>query len=229
MTSPTSSHIQGNETKTENRLREQICTMAKSMFDRGLTGGSSGNISARTQEGGLLVTPTGSSFAHLDPATLSRFDIDGNQISGDKPTKEMNLHAAFYDTRSTANAVVHLHSCHSVALSLLPQADADSFLPPLTAYSIMRLGKVKLLPYFRPGDPKMGDAVRGLAGKRSAVMLAAHGPVVAGKDLAAAVFAIEELEETAKLAMLLKGQQFQILTETQIQDVVSHFNVEWES
>ena len=213
---------------TENQLREQICRMAKSMFDRGLTGGSSGNISARTEDGGLLVSPTGSTFGALDPANLSRFDINGLQIGGHKPTKEMNLHQAFYDTRSSAGAVVHLHSCHSVARSLLKGVDPDNFLPPLTAYSIMRLGKVKLLPYYRPGDPAMGDAVRGLAGKRSAVMLAAHGPVVAAKDVEAAVYAIEELEETAKLSMLVKGYDVNLLSPEQISDVVTHFNVEWE-
>lgn len=213
---------------SESQLRERICRMAKSMFDRGLTGGSTGNISARTEDGGLLVSPTGSTFGALDPATLSRFDDRGRQIGGDKPTKEMNLHAAFYDTRSAAGAVVHLHSSHSVARSLLTDVDPDNFLPPLTAYSIMRLGKVKLLPYFRPGDPAMGDAVRGLAGKRSAVMLAAHGPVVAGLDVEAACFAIEELEETARLSMLLRGCDINLLSAEAIRDVVTHFDVEWD-
>lgn len=212
----------------ECQLREQICKLAKSMYDRGLTSGSSGNISARTDDGGLLVTPTGSSFGDLDPANLSKFGSSGRQLSGLKPTKEMNLHSAFYETRSSAAAVVHLHSCHSVARSLLPDIDPDNFLPPLTAYSIMRLGKVKLLPYYRPGDPAMGDAVRGLAGKRSAVMLAHHGPVVAGKDLEAAVYAIEELEETAKLSLLLRGNDINVLTPDQIEAVVTHFDVEWD-
>jgi len=150
----------------ETRLRDRICLLAKSMFDRGLTGGSTGNISARTPDGGLLVSPTGMSFGRLDPARLSRFDAAGKLIDGDKPTKEMPLHAAFYDTRGSAGAVVHLHSCHSVALSLMPDVDDDNFLPPLTPYSIMKLGKVKLLPFFLPGDPAMGEAVRGLAGKQ---------------------------------------------------------------
>lgn len=213
---------------TESQLREHMCLLAKSLFDRGLTGGSSGNISSRTEDGGLIVSPTGSCFGRLDPATLSRFDAKGQLIEGHKPTKEMPLHAAFYDTRSTAGAVVHLHSCHSVALSMQTDVDEDNFLPPLTAYSIMRLGKVKLLPYYRPGDPAQGDAVRGLAGKRSVVMLANHGPVVAGKDLEAAVYAIEELEETAKLAMLMRGYDVNQLTPEQIADVVTHFNVEWD-
>lgn len=212
----------------ENKLREQICLLAKSMFDRGLTGGSTGNISARTADGGLLVSPTGTSFGRLDPARLSRFDATGQLTGGDKPTKEMPLHTAFYDTRSTAGAVVHLHSCHAVALSMTPDVNEDNFLPPLTPYSIMKLGKVKLLPFFLPGDPAMGEAVRGLAGKRTAVMLANHGPVVAGKDVEAACNAIEELEDTARLAMLLRGVDIRMLSQQQVETVVTTFNVDWD-
>ena len=214
---------------TETQLRDQICVLAKSMFDRGLTGGSTGNISARTEDGGLLVSPTGTSFGRLDPARLSHFNATGQLISGDRPTKEMPLHSAFYDTRSTAGAVVHLHSCHSVALSLLPGIDPDNFLPPLTPYAIMKLGKVQLLPFLMPGDPAIGDAIRGLAGKRSAVMLASHGPVVAGKDIEAACNAIEELEDTARLALLTRGMEPIQLTPSQIQSVVKRFDVEWSN
>lgn len=213
----------------EARLRELICLLAKSMFDRGLTGGSTGNISARTEDGGLLVSPTGSSFGRLDPARLSRFDAAGALIEGDPPTKEMPLHSAFYETRSTAGAVVHLHSCHSVAWSMMPDANEDDFLPPLTPYAIMKLGKVKLLPFFMPGDPAMGDAVRGLAGRRSAVMLANHGPVVAGKDVEAACNAIEELEETARLAILMRGHDARMLSPAQVRAVVERFDVEWDA
>lgn len=213
----------------EARLREDICLMAKSLFDRSLTAGSSGNISARLSDGRLLVTPTGSSFGRLDPARLSCFSADGDFIDGDRPTKEMPLHAAFYETRpGRTGAVVHLHCCHCVALSLMPGNDPDNMLPPLTAYSVMKLGKVTLLPYYMPGDPAMGDAIRGLAGRRSAVMLAAHGPVVAGKDLEAAVYAIEELEETAKLALLTRGADPALLTTAQIDRIVQTFDVEWD-
>ena len=212
----------------EAALREQVCLLAQSLFDRGLTHGSTGNISARTEDGGLLVSPTGTSFGRLDPGRLSRFDAAGAFVDGDKPTKEMPLHTAFYDTRSTAGAVVHLHACHSVALSMLPGADVDSFLPPLTPYGIMKLGKVQLLPFFLPGDPAMGEAVRGLAGKRSAVMLANHGPVVAGKDVEAACNAIEELEDTARLALMTHGMGARGLTADQVQSVVTKFDVEWD-
>ncbi len=213
---------------SENALREQICELAKSMFDRGLTSGSTGNISARTLDGGLLVSPTGTSFGRLDPARLSRFDSAGVHIGGDAPTKEMPLHTAFYDTRQ-CGAVVHLHCCHAVALSTLPNQDDDNFLPPLAPYSIMQLGRVKLLPYFRPGDPAMGQAVRGLAGKRSAVMLANHGPVVAGRDIEAACNAIEELESTARLALLTRGQNPRLLTDDQITDLITTFDLAWDA
>ena len=212
----------------DTALREQICLLAKSMFDRGLTGGSTGNISARTDDGGLLVSPTGTSFGRLDPGRLSRFDANGRFVDGDKPTKEMPLHSAFYDTRSTAGAVVHLHSCHSVALSMMDDVDSDNFLPPLTPYAIMKLGKVQLLPFFLPGDPAMGDAVRGLSGKRSAVMLANHGPVVAGKDVEAACNAIEELEDTARLALLTRGMNPRTLSADQVRQLVTTFDVEWD-
>ncbi|PRY20074.1 ribulose-5-phosphate 4-epimerase/fuculose-1-phosphate aldolase [Aliiruegeria haliotis] len=213
----------------EARLREQVCLFAKSLYDRGLTPGASGNISARMEDGRLLVTPTGSCFGRLDPARLSVLDQNQRHVDGDKPTKEVALHAAFYETRpAQTGAVVHLHSTHSVALSMLPETDPDNMLPPLTAYGIMKLGKVKLLPYFMPGDPAMGDAIRGLAGKRSAVVLAHHGPVVAGKDIEAACYAMEELEETAKLAILTRGLHPNMLSEAEIGGLVRTFNVEWE-
>lgn len=213
---------------SEAKLREDICFWAASMFNRGLTGGASGNISVRTEDGGLLVTPTGVSLGRLDPARLSRFDAAGQHIGGDAPTKEMPLHAAFYETRKSAGAVVHTHSTHSVALSMLPDTDPDNVLPPLTPYAVMRVGKVALLPFFLPGDAAMGEALRGLGGKRAAVLLANHGPVVASKDLEAAVYAMEELEETAKLALLLRGHAPRALDEEQIGALVRKFDLEWD-
>lgn len=212
----------------ETRLREAICNNAKSIFDRGLTNGASGNISARLSDGRLLMTPTGSSLGSLDPARLSLLSEDGALLSGDPPTKEVPLHDAFYATRDATGAIVHLHSTHSVAVSMLPDTDPDCALPPLTAYSIMRVGKVKLLPYFRPGDPAMGDAVRSLAGRRSAILLANHGPVVAGRDLEAATLAMEELEETAKLALLTHGKNPVGLTDIQIATLVERYKLDWE-
>ena len=213
----------------ENKLREQICILASSMFQRGITHGSTGNISVRLEDDDILVTPSGSSFGRLDPNDIVKVTKSGQFIGSLTPTKELPLHKAFYETRGLkSGAVVHLHSTHSVALSMLPGIDEDNVLPSYTPYSIMLLGKVKLLPFFVPGDPAMGDAIRGLAGKRSAVLLANHGPVVSGKDLESSVNAIEELEATAKLALILKGADAKALDNAQINSVVKKFNVEWD-
>jgi ribulose-5-phosphate 4-epimerase/fuculose-1-phosphate aldolase len=209
---------------SETRLREDICRFGRSLFERGLTPGSSGNISVRLPDG-YLVTPTNASLGFLDPAKLSRLDADGRLVSGDAPTKEVPLHSALYQTRSTAGAVVHLHSTHSVALSMLPEIDPRAALPPMTAYYLMRCGAAALVPYYRPGDPAVAEAIRGLAGRYSSVLLANHGPVVAGATLEAATFAIEELEETAKLYLLLRGLNPRYLTPEQIADLTKTFGL----
>lgn len=212
----------------EARLREDLCSLGARLVALGLTHGSTGNLSARLPDGSLLVSPTGARMGALDPARLAHLGAEGVHLAGDKPTKEVPLHTAFYDTRAKATgAVVHLHSCHAVALSMLPDVDLDNALPPLTPYGIMQLGKVKILPYFRPGDPAMGEAVRRLAGKRSAVILANHGPVVAGRDLEAAANAMEELEASARLALLTRGMGVRALSDAQINDLVETYDVEW--
>ncbi len=210
---------------SDSHLREQICRFARSLFERGLTPGSSGNISVRLEDGGWLVTPTNASLGFLDPAHLSRLDARGKHMSGAKPTKEIPLHAALYDTRPSARAVVHLHSTHAVALSMLPEIDPKAVLPPMTAYYLMRVGNTALVPYYRPGDPAVADAIRGLAGQYSSVLLANHGPVVASDTLEAAVFAMEELEETAKLYLLLRGLNPRYLTRQQAEDLAAAFGL----
>ena len=209
---------------TETGLREEICRLGRSLFERGLTPGSSGNISAKLDDG-WLVTPTNASLGSLDPARLSRLDAQGRLVSGDAPTKEVPLHTALYQTRGAARAVVHLHSTHSVALSMLPEIDPRAALPPMTAYYLMKCGATALVPYYRPGDPAVADAIKGLAGKYASVLLANHGPVVAGESLEAAVFAIEELEETAKLYLLLRGLNPRYLTPEQIADLSKTFGL----
>jgi ribulose-5-phosphate 4-epimerase/fuculose-1-phosphate aldolase len=203
----------------EAKLREEICAIGASIFARGLTAGSSGNISAKTAEGWLM-TPTGSSLGRLDPARLSKIVPDGRLVSGDPPTKESFLHRVMYEERPETGAVVHLHSTHSVAVSCLAEIDPADALPPITAYYVMRVGRLPLVPYFRPGDLALAEAVRGFAGKHHAVLLANHGPVVAGSDLDAAVNAIEELEETAKLYLLLRGSKTRYLTPAQVKELM---------
>lgn len=210
---------------SEAKLREAICRFGKSLYDRGLTPGSSGNISLMLDDGGWLVTPTNASLGFLDPAKISRLDGKGQLVSGDAPTKEIPLHSALYDTRASARAIVHLHSTHSVAVSMLPEIDPKAVLPPMTAYYLMRVGATALVPYYRPGDPAVADAIKGLAGRYSSVLLANHGPVVAGDNLEAAVYATEELEETAKLYLLLRNLNPRYLSPQQIDDLVKHFGL----
>jgi ribulose-5-phosphate 4-epimerase/fuculose-1-phosphate aldolase len=202
----------------EDRLREEICELGRSIFERGLTHGSTGNISARCPDGWLL-TPTGSNLGRLDPARLSKLDWSGRLLSGDQPSKESFLHLAMYQERQRNGAVIHLHATHSVAISVLEGLDPNDLLPPLTAYYVMRIGRLPLVPYYAPGDLGLAEAVRGYAGRHHALLLANHGPVVGGSSLAAAADAIEELEATAKLYLLLQGQRVRSLTPAQLADV----------
>lgn len=207
---------------TETATRDKIAYMAKSLFDRGLTFGSSGNISVRLDDGWLM-TPTGSTMGAIDPARISRLDDGGHHIGGDKPTKESFLHLAMYEERPKAQAIVHLHATHSVAVSCLHDIDPANVLPPITAYYVMKIGTLPLVPYFPPGDLDLARAVREMASRHHAVLLANHGPVVAGKTLEDAVFATEELEETAKLFLMLQDRKTRFLTDAQVADLQAKF------
>ena len=209
----------------ETLARDEIAKVGKSLFDRGLTFGSTGNISVRLAEGGWLMTPTNASMGALDPARLSVFDANGRHVGGDAPTKESVLHLAMYGQRADAGAVVHLHSTHSVAVSLIEGVDPLDVLPPLTAYYVMRVGRLPLVPYLPPGDAELAKAVSKLAGTHHAVLLANHGPVVAGTSLANAQYATEELEETAKLFLMLRGMAIRPLTPQQVDDLRQRFDL----
>ncbi|MEO8241364.1 MAG: 3-oxo-tetronate 4-phosphate decarboxylase [bacterium] len=204
-------------------IRQQIVRAGASMFERGLTAGSSGNISVRLPDGGWLMSPTNVAMGGLDPARLSHFDATRQQIAGDKPTKEAFLHFAMYDERPSAQAVVHLHSTYATAVSIMADVNSDDVMPPLTAYYIMRIGKLPLVPYRPPGDTSLAEAVRALAKTHHAVLLANHGPVVAGTSLSDAQNAIEELEETARLFLLLQGHKLRDLTPAQVADLRRKF------
>jgi 3-dehydro-4-phosphotetronate decarboxylase len=209
----------------EAQAREDICRYGRSLFERGLTPGSSGNISVRLPDGTLLATPTNVSLGSLRPDRLSHLAADGRLLSGDPPTKEIPLHSALYETRSSARAIAHLHSTHCVAVSMLPEINPQSVLPPLTAYYVMRVGEAVLLPYYRPGDPAIAAAIRNLRGEYGALLLANHGPVVAGETLDTAVSAVEEFEETAKLYLLLRGKEPRQLSAEQVADLVQFFRL----
>lgn len=206
----------------ETKAREALCRMGERLYARGLVHGATGNLSVRLEDG-WLVTPTNVSLAELDPARLARLDAEGRHTGGDKPSKEAFLHTCVYDVRPDAGAIIHTHSTHSAAVSCLAHAPGAPVLPPLTAYYVMRVGDLALVPYYRPGDERLALAVREVAVKHAAVLLANHGPVIAGKSLTDALYALEELEETAKLHFLLHGHPTRPLTAEQVAELNAVF------
>jgi ribulose-5-phosphate 4-epimerase/fuculose-1-phosphate aldolase len=208
---------------TDAAARDALCRLGRSLFERGLTHGSTGNLSIRTDTG-FLMTPTGSSLGSLDPARLAALDATGVHVRGDPPTKEALLHLAMYRERPRDRAVVHLHSTHSVAVSVLANVDPANVLPPLTAYYAMRIGKLPLVPYYAPGDATLADAVAGLASRHHAMLLSNHGPVVSGTSLDAAADAIEELEATAKLWLLVRHEDVRPLDAAALADIARRFS-----
>jgi ribulose-5-phosphate 4-epimerase/fuculose-1-phosphate aldolase len=209
----------------EARQREEIVAFGRSLFERGLSAGSSGNISVRLDDGWLL-TPTNASLGRLDPARIAKLDWEGRHVSGDQPSKEAFLHYAMYRQRDRAGAIVHLHSTHSAAVSCMCGLNHDDCIPPLTPYFVMKIGRLPLVPYHRPGDPELAVAIGALAHRHSAVLLANHGPVVSGASLEAAVYAAEELEETAKLFLLLREVPHRQLDAAQIEELKSTFKLD---
>ena len=206
----------------EHTLRQTMCRLARSMFERGLTSGSSGNLSARLDDG-YLMTPTNSCLGFLEPSQLSKLDAKGRYICGDKPTKEVPLHLSYYEARPQAGAIVHLHSTYATALSCLKHNDQSDALPATTPYLLMRVGRVPVLPYTDPGSADVRPYILEAAPHHSAVLLANHGPVVTGANFESAVYAAEELEETAKLYFVLKDHTFNLLTPEVVERLLSNW------
>ena len=207
----------------ERATRLLLVELAASLFARGFSVGSAGNISVRLPDG-YLITPTNSSLGRLDPDRLSKLDPEFRHLGGDPPSKEVFMHRAFYAARAEASAVVHLHSTMATAVACLPDVDADNPIPPLTPYFVMRVGRtMPVIPYYRPGDPAMEPAIGAAARTSRAVLLANHGPVVSGKTLTDAVYAAEELEEAAKLYLLLRSSAPRLLTAAQVDTLLATF------
>jgi ribulose-5-phosphate 4-epimerase/fuculose-1-phosphate aldolase len=207
----------------EGAVRDELVARAASLFARGFSVGSAGNISVKLDDG-YLMTPTNSSLGSLEAGRLSKLDAGFAHVSGDKPSKEVFLHRAFYRARPDAGAVVHLHSTMATAVACLADVDAGNPIPPLTPYFVMRVGRsMPVVPYYRPGDAAMEPAVEAAAGGARAVLLANHGPVVSAATLRDAVYAAEELEEAAKLFLLLRGQPTRLLTAGQVDDLLTTF------
>ncbi|ANF59023.1 3-oxo-tetronate 4-phosphate decarboxylase [Halotalea alkalilenta] len=212
--------------RDESQLRDELCRIGREFRSLGMAPGTSGNLSAKLDDGWLM-TPTNVALGELEPERISKLDWEGRLLAGDPPTKESFLHRAFYEQRPEAGAVIHLHATYATALSCLSGLDTRSCIPPITPYFVMRVGRLPLLPYFRPGDPAMGEAVAEMAASHTAVLLANHGPVVSAATLASARSAMEELEETARLCLLLHGRDVTTLDEEQIEALRQSFGARW--
>lgn len=207
----------------EAAIREEMAALGASLFQRGYSVGTAGNISVRLPDG-YLMTPTNSCLGRLDPARISRLDAGWNHIGGDRPSKEVFMHRAVLTARPDAGAVVHLHSTYATAIGCLAEPGETAPIPPLTPYFVMRVGRtLPVIRYYRPGDAAMEAEIHAAAKGAKAVLLANHGPVVSGASLADAVAAAEELEESARLALLLRGANPRLLTPAQVEELLAAF------
>lgn len=210
----------GSIDMSEVQMLELFCETAASLFHRGYATGSSGNMSLRLPDGDIILTPTGSSLGKLEIEKLSRLRPDGTLVSGDKPTKEAPLHLAFYAQQTNCGAVVHLHSPYATAYSCLKDLDPENALPACTPYLTMKAGKLLLVPYFKPGSPALFEAAGKLAGTAKALLLANHGQVAVGKNLASATALAEEIEASTQLHFILQGSGVRFLTEAETAELM---------
>ncbi|MCM2572143.1 aldolase [Achromobacter xylosoxidans] len=209
----------------ETRIREEICTVGASLYQRGYTVGAAGNISARLDDG-WLITPTDACLGRLDPAELAKVDLAGNPVSGGKPSKTLALHRGIYQADPAARGVVHTHSTHLVALTLAGVWRQDEVLPPITPYQVMKVGRIPLIPYRRPGDPVAAAQVAALAAQVRGVLFERLGPVVWERSVSHASHALEELEETARLWLMSEPRPAP-LSETAVEELRAVFGARY--
>jgi 3-dehydro-4-phosphotetronate decarboxylase len=211
--------------------REEICRVGASLYARGYVHASAGNISVRLPDGGFIITPTDACLGALDPARLATVDAQGVQTGGDRASKTLALHRRIYAADPDAQCVIHSHSTHLVALTLVGVSSADDIVPPITPYFVMKVGHVPLIPYHRPGDPAVGElvaqrieAMRAAGTPIRAVMLERLGPNVWQRSPAEASAVLEELEETARLWLMTRPAP---LAAAQIAELRQHFGAAW--
>jgi 3-dehydro-4-phosphotetronate decarboxylase len=209
----------------EARIREEICATGASLYQRGYTVGSAGNISARLDDG-WLITPTDACLGRLDPAEIAKVDLTGNAVSGGKPSKTLALHRAIYARNAQARGIVHTHSTHLVALTLAGVWSEADVLPPITPYYVMKVGHIPLIRYRRPGDPQVAEQIAALADTVRGVLMERVGPVVWERSVAQASYALEELEETARLWLMTEPRPAP-LDDAALEELRSVFGARW--
>ncbi|AMO96914.1 class II Aldolase and Adducin N-terminal domain protein [Collimonas fungivorans] len=219
------SQASGSTTLKEQALREEICETGASLYQRGYTVGAAGNISARLDDG-WLITPTDACLGRLAPAQIAKVDLNGQWVSGDKPSKTLALHRAAYDNNPLMQAVVHTHSTSLVALTLAGVWHDSAVLPPITPYQVMKVGRIPLIPYCRPGDPQVAQQVSLLVTSVRGVLLERLGPVLWHESVLQAAYALEELEETARLWLMAKDKPEPLSAEA-LDELYRVFGARW--
>ncbi len=216
----------------EEQLRQEICRVGKSLFDRGYVHATAGNISARLEDG-FLITATDACLGFLEPGKIAKVDREGAPVGGGRPSKTLTLHRRIYAADPTARCVIHTHSTHLVSLALAGVWTVDDIVPPITPYYVMKVGHVPLIPFHAPGDPRVADQVAAAIARFAArgapiraVMLDRLGPNVWHESPAAAMATLEELEETAKL-WLFAGRTTRALEEPEIEELRKMFGARW--
>lgn len=199
-------------------ILEQLCASAQDFYGRGYVFGSTGNLSVRF-DGRVWITPTGLPLKGLTPARLAEIDLTGNTVNGNKPSKEYPFHLGIYRQRPEARAIVHLHSTYAVALSCLAELEPEKPLPAITPYYFMRVAPLGIVPYYRPGSEELADAVEAKAAGHHSLLLLNHGLITSGAAWNEAVDRAEELEETAKLRFLLRGEKLRELNANEIEEI----------
>ncbi|WP_033287821.1 aldolase [Amycolatopsis jejuensis] len=203
-------------------VRAQLVQLGAALYDRGLTPGRTGNLSVRTEDE-IMITPTNTCLGRLDPDRLAVTTVDGNHVGGDPPSKELVLHQALYRRHPTCTAVAHVHSTSAVAVSCLPGLSSDDALPPITPYYVMRVGRLPLVEYAPPGSAELSEEVSRAAERSRSVLMRNHGSLATAPSLESAVDAVEEIEETARLYLLLDGRSPGYLGEEAVAEVRRRF------
>jgi ribulose-5-phosphate 4-epimerase/fuculose-1-phosphate aldolase len=211
----------------ESQLRAELVAAAAGLANSGMSPGSSGNISVRHGER-IILSPTGSDLAALDPDDLSVLDFDGTLLDGPKPSKEYPFHRAFYRRDPTARAVVHVHSLAACAYSCLAPWSQRSAVPPLTPYFVMRVGQTPLIPYADPGDTQQADDIEALDLRFRAALLQNHGSIATGRRMDEAVQAITELEHTCALLLQLGDRPFAMVPPEAVRRLADKYDSPWD-
>jgi ribulose-5-phosphate 4-epimerase/fuculose-1-phosphate aldolase len=193
----------------DGELQQKLATavwIARSLFERGKTAGSTANLSFRHNDA-IYITGSGTCFGTLTGEQFAAVAADGTVPGKMAPSKELPLHKILYDKDGGIGAVIHTHSFYSTLWSCLVHGDPADIVPDYTPYLKMKVGTIGLIPYAKPGSQELFAAFAARVNRSEGYILQNHGLIVGGAGLMEAFFAAEELEESAKIAWHLRNEK----------------------